>query len=100
MIRTTVLLAAETHQRLRAIARRRGVPLARLIREALERASEEEQPTLSFIAAVDVADREARAGSLGDAEPPIAPPVSAAPGAEEVGLHRRLAERAPTRLRV
>ena len=54
VIRTTVMLPEETHARLRRLARRRGVPLAAVIREALTRAAELERPTLSFIGAVSV----------------------------------------------
>jgi hypothetical protein len=44
MIRTTIMAEEETLQRLRALARERGVSLAQVVREALEQKAEEYRP--------------------------------------------------------
>jgi hypothetical protein len=91
MVRTTVMLPDETHARLRRIARRRGIPLAAVIREALmEAAGAESRPKLSFIGAVSVA-----AVSATDTveEPiPIPPFRTDPPTPEELEHFRRLAD--------
>lgn len=94
MIRTTVMLPEETHAHLRRLARRRGVPLAALIRGALTDVVESEPPPrLSFIGAADDVDAgDFTAASTADMLPPIMPPVSDPPSAEEVAYYRRLAD--------
>ena len=92
MIRTTVMLPEETHERLRRIARRHGVPLARVIRDALTQAAEEPRPTLSFIA-VEGSDPETSAAATAEALPPLSPFRTDTPTRDEVERYRRLAER-------
>ena len=93
MIRTTVMLPEETHERLRRIARRHGVPLAHVIREALVQAAEAEaRPTLSFIA-IDGDDAETSAAATAEALPPLSPFRTGAPTHAEIERYRRLAER-------
>ena len=93
MIRTTVMLPEETHERLRRIARRHGVPLARVIRDALIQAAEAEpRPALSFIAVEDC-DPETSAAATSEALPPLSPFRTGAPTRDEVERYRRLAER-------
>lgn len=90
MVRTTVMLPEETHARLRRLARQRGIPLARLIREALVDAAESElRRTPSFIASVS-SDVQLAAESL-DHPAPITPPVSQVSDAELDELRRRFA---------
>lgn len=92
MLRTTVMLPEETHSRLRRLARRRGVPLAALIREALTRAAEsEDHPELTFIGAVSVEGTEDLAVSTTRAAPPLTPPMSR-PSPEELERLRRRAD--------
>ena len=93
MIRTTVMLPEETHERLRRIARRHGVPLARVIRDALTQAVEAEpRPTLSFIA-VEGCDPETSAAATAEELPPLSPFRTDAPTRDEIDHYRRLAER-------
>ena len=56
MKRTTIMLPDETDQRLRLEARRRGVAVAEVVREAVERHLPAERPgtPLSFFAVGDV----------------------------------------------
>lgn len=84
------MLPEETHARLRRLARQRGIPLARLIREALADAAE--SPTrerLSFIGAVSV-DIDLAEKSI-DELPPITPPVSDITDEELEQLRQRFA---------
>lgn len=90
MVRTTVMLAEETHARLRRLAQQRGIPLARLIREALTDAAEPPSPTrLSFIGAVSV-DIDLAEQSI-DELPPITSPVSDIADEELERLRQRFA---------
>ncbi len=92
VIRTTVMLPEETHTRLRRIARRRGVPLARVIRDALTRVAEvEAKPTLSFIA-VEGSETEMSAAATAEVPPPLSPFRTDAPTHEEIDHYRRLAK--------
>lgn len=95
MIRTTVMLSDETYERLRWIARRRGLPLAKVIREALTQAAEAERPTLSFIGALtgDALD----AASTAELFPPLSSPVSDATPEELADLRRQADEMAARR---
>jgi len=97
MIRTTVMLPEETHERLRRIARRRGLPLAQVIRRALtDVAHSTPAVSLSFVGAVDVeTDFDAEATTVGP--PPISPPASHANAAELEALRRRADEQARQR---
>ena len=90
MIRTTVMLPEETHTRLRRIARRRGVPLARVIRDTLTQAADAERPTLSFIGVVsaDTAD----AAATADTFPPLSSPASDATPDQLAELRRQADE--------
>ncbi len=98
MIRTTVMLPDETHARLQRIARRRGVPLAGLIRGALTDVVESEaRPTLSFIGVADVDPGDFDAASTAEVVPPIRPPVSEATPEELEELRRRADELASLR---
>jgi len=91
MIRTTVMLPEETHERLRRLAKRRGVPLAALIREALNDFAEAAKPEPpSFIGAVSI-DAGDFAASTAETLPPITPPVSQATP-EEIEHFQRLAD--------
>ena len=91
MIRTTVMLPEETHERLRRIARRHGVPLARVIRDALTQAVEAEpRPTLSFIAVAD-GEAETSAAATAGALPPLSPFRTEPPTGDEIERYRRLA---------
>jgi hypothetical protein len=93
MIRTTVMLPEVTHERLRRIARRHGVPLAHVIREALVQAAEAEpRQTLSFIG-VDGVDSGTSAAGSAEAPPPLSPFRTGAPTRAEIERYRRLAER-------
>lgn len=93
MIRTTVMLPQETHERLRRIARRHGVPLARVIRDALtQAASAEPRPPLSFIA-VAGGEAETSAAATARALPPLSPFRTDVPTTDEIERYRRLAER-------
>ena len=56
MRRTTIMADEETLDRLRAIARREGVSLATVIREALELRARTRPRTLSFVGAASSAD--------------------------------------------
>ena len=92
VIRTTVMLPEETHERLRRIARRSGVPLARLIRDTLMRAAEvEARPTLSFIA-VEGSETEMSAAATAESPPPLSPFRTEAPTRDEIEHYRRLAD--------
>ena len=97
MIRTTVMLPEETHERLRRLARHRGVPLARVIRQALtDLVHTTASVPLSFVGAVDVeTDFEAEATVV--APPPITPPVSHATAPELEALRRQADEQARRR---
>ena len=91
MIRTTVMLPEETHEGLRRIARRHGVPLARVIRDALTQAVEAEpRPTLSFIAVAD-GEAETSAAATAGALPPLSPFRTEPPTSDEIARYRRLA---------
>jgi len=93
MIRTTVMLPEETHERLRRIARRHGVPLARVIRDALTQAAEAEpRPTLSFISVAGGAPETSAAATAG-VLPPLSPFRTETPTTDEIERYRRLAER-------
>ena len=92
MLRTTVMLPEETHDRLRRLAKRRGVPLAVLIREALIDVADTATPKPpSFIGAVDV-DVGNFAASTTAASPPITPFRTDPATPEEIEHFRRLAE--------
>jgi len=92
MIRTTVMLPEETHARLRRLARRRGIPLAALIRETLNAAAEDGKPRPpSFIGAVDV-NVDDFAASTAEEFPPITPFRSDPPTPEEIAHFQRLAD--------
>ena len=92
VIRTTVMLPEETHERLRRIAHLRGVPLAKVIRQALTDAAwSAPETTLSFIGAVDVETGFHAAESAGTL-PPITPPVGDATEEELEALRRRADE--------
>lgn len=92
MIRTTVMLPEETHERLRRLARRRGVPLAALIREALNEVAEAERPKPpSFIGAVSV-DAGECAASTAETLPPITPFRTDPLTPEEIEHFQRLAD--------
>lgn len=85
------MLSEETHERLRRLARRRGVPLAVVIREALtDVAQREDRATLSFIGAADVEGVSARETREG---PRLSPFRSDPPLPEHVDHFRRLAEK-------
>jgi predicted transcriptional regulator len=91
MIRTTVMLEEETHGRLRRLARRRGIPLARLIREALTQVvAEERSRTPSFIGAATVEGVSAREG-VADDWLPVSPFRTDPPTPEERERFDRLA---------
>jgi predicted transcriptional regulator len=97
MVRTTVMLPEETHERLRRLAKRRGVPLAALIRDALNEVAQAEKPKPpSFIGAVSV-DAGDLAASTAETLPPITPPVSQATTEELEELRRRADEMARRR---
>lgn len=91
------MLPADTHERLRGLARRRGVPLAQVIREALtDVANASPARSLSFVGAVDVeTDFHAEASATG--APPISPPVSHATEAELEELRQLADEQARRR---
>lgn len=91
MIRTTVMLPQETHERLRRIARRTGVPLAQVIRDALMKAADAERPALSFIGVVS-RDTDLDAASTANTFPPLSPPVSDATPEELVEIRRQADE--------
>lgn len=92
MIRTTVMLPEDTHRRLRHVARRRGVPLAAVIRHALTELAESESSKLSFIGAVDVDPGDFSGASTAEMLPPLTPFRSDPPTPEEVEHFRRLAD--------
>lgn len=93
MIRTTVMLPEKTHEHLGRIARRHGVPLAQVIRDALTQVAEADpRPALSFIA-VEGPDAETTAAATAGALPPLSPFRTAAPSRAEIERLRGLAER-------
>lgn len=88
------MLPAETHARLRRLARRRGIPLARLIRDALTDAAGEQSPRVpSLIGAVS--EEVELAVESGERLPPITPPVSDVSDSELERLRRRFATPGP-----
>jgi predicted transcriptional regulator len=92
VIRTTVMLPEETHERLRRLAKRRGVPLATVIRDALNEVADAAKPKPpSFIGAVSI-DAGDFAASTAETLPPIPPPVSHA-SPEELEELRRTADK-------
>lgn len=91
------MLPEDTHAGLRRIARRRGVPLAQVIRQALTDAVQSApEVTLSFVGAVDV-ETGFQAEDTATAPPPLSPPVSDATPAELDALRRRADEQARRR---
>lgn len=94
MIRTTVMLPEETHARLRRVARRRGVPLAVVVRDALTEVAESEtHKTLSFIGSVSADPGDFTAASTAETLPPLTPFRSDPPTPAEVERFRRLADK-------
>jgi hypothetical protein len=88
------MLSDETHARLRRIARRRRVPLAVVIREALaDLAEAETRRPLSFIGAFDGDAGDFTAASTAEMLPPLTPFRSAPLTPEEVEHFRRLADK-------
>jgi hypothetical protein len=54
MIRTTVMLPRDLHDQVHALARRRGVPVAVVLREAIQGAVDAAgKPRLEFIGSID-----------------------------------------------
>lgn len=85
------MLPDETHERLRRLARRRGVPLAVVIREALTDVADSERPRRpSFIGAASVENVSAEETTEGVA--PLPPFRTDPPTLEEIEHFRRLAD--------
>lgn len=90
------MLPDDTYDGLRRLARRRGVPLAQVIRQALtDEVRSAPEVTLSFIGAVDVETDFHAADSAGTL-PPITPPVGDATP-EELETLRTKADEAARR---
>jgi hypothetical protein len=91
------MLPEETHERLRRLAHRRGLPLAQVIRQALSDAVRSApEARLSFVGAVDVETGfEAEQTAMG--APPISSPVTHATAAELETLRRQADEQARRR---
>ena len=86
------MLPEETHDRLRRLAKRRGVPLAALIRQALTDVADGAKPKPpSFIGAVDV-DAGNFAASTAETLPPITPFRTDPPTPAEIEHFQRLAD--------
>ncbi len=91
------MLPEDTHEGLRRLALRRGVPLAQVIRQALTDAVRSApEVKLSFIGAVDV-ETDFHAAESAGTLPPITPPVSDATQGELEALRRRADEGARRR---
>ena len=91
------MLPEEMHAALRRLARRRGVPLAALVRQALSDAVENERRAPSFIGAVAV--QGATATATVAAKAPISPFRTDAPDTQELQRLRQLADNRAGELR-